>query len=121
MTKPPKDGTADPFQSLTGRREKARAEPPRIKVDEAAPSPQPTAQKTDKPFDLLGPGKKKKSSFKTITLNLAEPEFYLLQHIGDRSGMSNRTVVEAAMRFYAEHHAPELIIQIEEALNNGNS
>ncbi len=120
MSKEPNVETTDPFQSLTGRREKARAEPPRIKASEGASPSQPTT-KSDQPFDLLAPSKKAKSPSKKITLSLGELEYYLLQHIGHRDSMSNRAVAENAIRFYAEHHAPELITQIKEALNNGSS
>lgn len=123
MTDQPDTAAADPFNALQSRRDKARAEPPRVKIENGNVMPKPASTASDgqgQPFDLRAPEKKTKKPSKRAALDLSEAEFYLMRHLAHQAGVSPRIIVETALRFYAEHHKPELIAKIEEALADGS-
>lgn len=122
MTDKPDTPAVDPFHSLQGRRDKARSEPSRLKIENGNVMPRSAVATTSgqgQPFDLLAPAKKVKKPTQRAILQLAEVEFHLMRHLAHQAGVSQRIIVENALRFYAEQHRPDLIAQIEEALANG--
>lgn len=110
-----KDAT-DILQSIKAQREQARAEPPRVNpIDGKVVSNSATPRV---PFNRERNKQVKKFKVVRYSSSMSEVSIEALRHLTAVTGMTQRAMIETAVRNYVDTIDPQLIGEIEKTLLN---
>lgn len=110
-----KDPTAM-LQSIKEQREKARAEPPRVNPVDGKVMSRPQAPRV--PFSKASPHSSKTFKAARLSAAIREVEVEAVRHLSMVTGMSQRSIIETALRNHINTLDPQLIAEIEQVLSN---